>query len=103
MDSFTIAAAEPGRYSAETAWRELTEKEKSESDRSLLPAQVPLEGRIELRLEKRGMLYEVYLYPLLRYGGVAGKTMPAGIRHPFREKWEKGLNALLEKEAKEED
>jgi len=102
VDGYTIAMAEPGRHTAETGWKELKAGERSEQERNLSGGAGRVEGRLLVRLEKRGMLYDVFFTPMIRAGNDSTGA-PAGVRHPLREKWEKALNSLLEREAKEED
>lgn len=103
VDGYVIAGAQPSRFTAETAWRDAKANERSDADKVPPANEGPVESRLEVRLERRGMLYDVYFTPMLRYGGPSGTIIIAGIRHPLREKWEKALSALVEREAKEED
>jgi hypothetical protein len=102
VDGYTMAAAEPGKHTAETAWKDLKANERTDEERRLPGGTGSVQGRLLLRLEKRGMLYDVFFIPMIR-AGADTTGAPAAVRHPLREKWEKALNALLVKEAKEED
>jgi hypothetical protein len=103
-DGFTLAAVDPARHTLESGWRELTAKEISDADRRAVNGKV--EGKVMLRLEARGKLYDLFLTPVLRYtreGGGPLQEIIAGVHHPLREKWEMVVTRLIEKEAKEED
>lgn len=103
-DGFTIAAVDPARHTLESGWKDLTAKEIADADRSVGNAKV--EGKVMLRLEARGKLYDLFLTPVLRYtreGGGPLQEIIAGVHHPLREKWEMVVARLIEKEAKEED
>lgn len=101
-DGYQIISVDPARYSLETGWRDLKEKELSREDRVLSTGSV--QSRVNLRLENRGKLYEIYLVPTLRYrDGDSWREIVAGVQHPLWEKWSRVLHSLIEKEAREED
>jgi hypothetical protein len=102
VDGYSIAMADPGKHTTETAWKDLKANERTDEERRLPGGTGSVQGRLLLRLEKRGMLYDVFLTPMIR-AGADTTGAPAAVRHPLRDKWEKALNALLVKEAKEED
>jgi len=102
VDGYEMRDVNPGRFSLETSWRALKEKEKSEGDLKLTGTQI--ESKLTVRLERRGSLYDVFLSPSLRYhDGETLKEVVAGIHHPLWEKWRAVLSALLQMEAREED
>jgi hypothetical protein len=102
-DGYTLAAVDPVSHTTESGWRTLTVKELSEADRS--SGADSIEGRITVRLEVRGKLYDVFVTPEVRLttGGKTGPGTIAGVRHPLREKWVTVLSRLVEREFKEED
>jgi hypothetical protein len=102
-DGYLIESLDPSKYTLETQWRDVTEKEKAITERGIPTGN--MQSRISLRLDRRGMLYDVQLTPSLRYKNADGswKEVAAGVRHPLWEKWEKVIRTLVQKEAKEED
>ena len=102
-DGYTLAAADPISHNVESGWRALTVKEMSDADRS--SGADTIEGKITVRLEVRGKLYDVLVTPEVRMtaGGNVGPATIAGVRHPLREKWMTVLSRLVEREFKEED
>jgi len=103
-DGYSIAAVDLIKHTLESGWRDLTPKELSDADRKTGNARI--EGKVLLRLDARGKLYDIFLTPVLRYareGGNPQQEIIAGVRHPLREKWEMVIARLIEKEAKEED
>lgn len=103
-DGYSIASVDPARHTLESSWRDLTNKEISDADRKTGHAKI--EGRVTLRLDERGKLFDLFLTPVLRYspeGGNPQQEIIAGIHHPLREKWEMVIARLIEREAKEED
>jgi len=108
-DGYVLSKVNPAAHQVETEWRDIKAKEVSEQD--TLPAVLPaggqtgnIQSRILVRLEPRGKQFDIYLTPLLRYpGGDAWEENIAGVKHPLRQKWERAITSLLEKEAKEED
>jgi hypothetical protein len=108
-DGYVLSSVDPVAFHVETEWRNLKAKEISEQDtlRAISPAvgnAGMIQSRIVVRLEQRGRQFDLYLTPLLRYPkGDAWEENIAGVKHPLREKWERAITSLLEKEAKEED
>ena len=103
-DGYSIVAVDPARHTLESGWRDLNPKEISDADRKTGNAK--LEGRVTLRLDARGKLYDLFFTPVLRYsreGGNPQQEIIADIHHPLREKWEMVIARLIEKETKEED
>lgn len=103
-DGYSIAAIDPVRHTLESGWKDLGPKEMSDADRNTGNAKI--EGRITLRLDERGKLFDLFLTPVLRYppeGGKPQQEIIAGVHHPLREKWEMVIARLIEKETKEED
>jgi hypothetical protein len=103
-DGYTIASVDLIKHTLESGWRDLTPKELSDTDRKTGNAKI--EGKLMLRLDARGQLYDLFLTPVLRYSREGGKPQQeiiAGVRHPLREKWEMAIARLIEKETKEED
>jgi hypothetical protein len=103
-DGYSIASVDLIRHTLESGWRDLTLREISDADRKM--GNTKIEGRVTLRLEARGKLYDLFLTPILRYsreGGNPQQEIIAGVHHPLREKWEMVIARLTEKEAKEED
>jgi hypothetical protein len=102
VDGYEMLDVNPKRFSLETSWRPLKEKEKSEGDLKLTEARI--ESKLAVRLEKRGSLYDVFLTPSLRYdSGGMQKEVVADIHHPLWVKWRTVLSALLQMEAREEE
>lgn len=103
VDGYQVESVDPFKYALETQWRDVTEKEKADADRGIPSGS--MQSRLSLRLERRGMLYDIQLTPYLRYKNADGswKEVAAGVRHPLWEKWEKVIRTLVQKETKEED
>jgi|WetSurMetagenome_2_1015567.scaffolds.fasta_scaffold59260_3 hypothetical protein len=103
-DGYTIASVDLIKHTLESGWKGLTPKELSDADRKTGNAKI--EGKLMLRLDARGKLYDLFLTPVLRYsreGESPQQEIIAGVRHPLREKWEMAIARLIEKETKEED
>jgi len=103
-DGYSIASVDLIKHTLESGWRDLAPKELSDADRKTGNAKI--EGKVVLRVDGRGKLYDIFLTPVLRYspeGGNPQQEIIAGVRHPLREKWEMVIARLVEKEAKEED
>jgi len=103
VDGYPIASADPSQFRLETQWRDAMARERSDAERNI-PAG-GMQSRVSLRLERRGMLYDVFLTPYIRYSGAdnSWREVTAPVQHPVREKWEKALRTLLQVEVKEED
>jgi len=103
VDGYPMDAVDPLGRQFETGWKELKEEELSKEDRILPPASV--QGKLVLRLETRGKLYDIFLTPSLRYarGEQGWEERIAPVAHPLRTKWERVAGTLLERESKEED
>lgn len=97
-EGFTARAVDPRRHSFETGWRELRIQE------TILEDHTGWEGRLSIRLEVRGAMYDIFLNPWIR---PSGDTLSAGTvappPHPFRMRWQKVLRLVVTPEAKEED
>jgi hypothetical protein len=102
-DGFPVGAVDQVGHRMESGWRPLLEKELSDTERR--SGAETIEGKITLKLEVRGKLYDVFVTPEVRetIAGKIGPAVVAGTRHPLRVKWETALSRLLEREAKEED
>jgi hypothetical protein len=101
-DEYRTTLVDPVTHRLETDWRNLKEKEMVAADRALPTGAV--QSRLTLQLQARGRLFEVYCSPELRYReGENWRVNVADVRHPLWEKWVRTINALVEKEAKEED
>jgi hypothetical protein len=102
-DGYTLDAVDLAKHSLATGWKELTFQELSEADKKL--AQQKIEGRLLLRMDVRGQLYDIYLTPSLRYGSgnTASPGTVAGVHHPLWTKWERVTKQLVEQEVHEED
>jgi len=102
-DGYALEAVDPVKHSLATGWKELASQELSESDKKM--TQQKVEGRILLRMDVRGKLYDVYLTPTVRYG--SGSTASPGtvaeVHHPLWAKWERVTKQLVEQEIHEED
>ena len=101
-DGFPVDGIDPAGFSLESGWRALRMNELSQADTgSGLAAP---EGRISLKLVKRGRLYDVLLTPRLRTGaGAAADGTVVPPTHPLRIKWEKAITRLIERESRDED
>jgi hypothetical protein len=102
-DGYQIESVDPTKYTLQTQWRDVTAIEQADADRGVPKGS--MQSRITLRLDRRGMLYDVQLTPSLRYKNADGSwnEVTAGVRHPLWVKWEKVIGTLLQKEMKEED
>ena len=97
-DGYMMEKIDPAQHTLETGWREMKEKEKSTSDTA---RQTLGESRIGLRMSHRGTFYEVVVTPMLRHDG--GMVTVADLHHPLREKWQRIIHTLLERESRDED
>jgi hypothetical protein len=101
VDGYAVDQVDPAMFTLESGWRALKKSELA-ADTSASEA-VP-EGRITLKMVKRGMLYDVLLTPWMRTRAGGTETIavvPA--THPLRIKWEKAITRLIEREARDED
>jgi hypothetical protein len=99
VDGYTLAAVDPAKFDAETGWRPLNPQEKPAA-----LATTAQDGRLTLRMDQRGRMYDVYLLPAVRsVTGTDTVASPAPADHPFRLKWQRVLTTLLRKEQREED
>jgi len=97
-DGYALEKIDPARHELATGWREMKEKEKSAGDMAQRKAG---ESRIEVRMSQRGRLYDVVITPMLRYD--SGAVLVADIHHPLREKWQRIIHTLLEREYRDAD
>jgi hypothetical protein len=103
LDGYATTLSDAATRRLETAWRDLKEEERlAGSGEDAVGA---VRARLTLRLAPRGRMYDVLLGLYLRYeeqhGVVKEIAAPAG--HPLVTKWHRILNALVERESKEED
>ena len=101
--ALTADGYEPGSVNAEklqfmTQWRALKQNEQTEQERK--SGGVSL-AQIELRVESRGSLYDIFLTPMIQ--SVEGEERVTEVGHPLREKWQRIINELVQREAREED
>jgi hypothetical protein len=103
VDGYLIASVDPAQFRLETQWRDATGRERTDAERNIPVG--GMQSRVSLHLERRGMLYDVFLTPYIRYSNTDGswREVTASVRHPLRERWEKALKTLLQVETKEED
>jgi hypothetical protein len=101
-DGFAIERADLAAREAETAWRGLKPAEMSKTEKGLPAGET--ECRMIFVLKERGRSFEVYWSPWVRVKmGGSWQESVADIHHPLREKWEKALPQLVEREMREED
>ena len=101
-DGFPVENTDPAGFSLESGWRALRMNELSQADTGI--GITAPEGRISLKLVKRGRLYDVLLTPRMRTGfGDAAEGVIVPPTHPLRIKWEKAITRLIEREARDED
>ena len=95
MDDYEMESIDPKAFRLETRWRRIKEREaeKKSADSALV--------RIALRLEPRGLLYDVFLTPFVRSGQNNEVVPEPG--HPLFQKWQRVLNEILVREQREED
>ena len=102
VDGYTILSVSPQNLFVETDWRPAKDNEKSEAEKKLKGASI--DAKVTIKLERRGMMYDVLITPSLRYSGDGPEQqLVADIHHPLRTKWERVLSTFIQKEAKEED
>ena len=97
-DGYVLEVVDPIHHELLTSGKELKENERPAGDVSQAQAD---ESRIAVKMDRRGRLYDVVVTPMLRYAG--GAWIVAGINHPLREKWQRIVHMLVEKEYREED
>jgi hypothetical protein len=101
VDGYQVERVDPGMFTLESGWRALKRNELT-ADTSNGDA-VP-EGRVTLKMARRGAMYDVMLTPWIRTRTGGGETIavvPA--THPLRMKWERAITRLIEREARDED
>jgi hypothetical protein len=103
VDDYRILSADPARFHAASDWRDAKEKERTKEEKKLPEGSV--QCSVEFRMERRGMLYDIFLTPHLRHREPDGgwRASVAHATHPLYEKWQQIVGALVRKEAKEED
>ncbi|MBK7257687.1 MAG: hypothetical protein IPI01_07775 [Ignavibacteriae bacterium] len=102
VDGYQVEHVDPAGFTLESGWRTLKRNELSAADTS--EGNAAPEGRIVLKLVRRGALYDVLLTPLIRtktVGNEAAACIPP--THPLRIKWEKAITRLIERESRDED
>lgn len=102
VDDYAVLSVSPQDMFVETDWRPAKENEKSEADKKIKDG--TMDTKVSIKLQRRGMLYDVLITPTLRYSGSGHEQLKvADIHHPLRAKWERVVNTFIRKEAKEED
>jgi hypothetical protein len=102
VDDYAVLSVDPQALLVETDWRPAKENEKSEADKKIKEG--TMDTKVSIKLQRRGMLYDVLITPTLRYSGNGSEQLRvADIHHPLRAKWERVVNTFIRKEAKEED
>jgi hypothetical protein len=101
-DGYEVTHLEPSHYVLKTSWRSLKEKEASAMDRKMVDTRIS--SKLEVRLERRGSLYDLFLIPSLQYINVQGTSEQiADIHHPLRAKWQRIVRDLVRMETREGD
>jgi hypothetical protein len=103
VDDYAVAGASPDKFQASSDWRDAKEKEMTKEEKTLPPGSV--QCRVDFRMERRGMLYDIFLTPHLRRrspGGTWDESVAAAT-HPLYDKWQQIIGTLVRKEAREED
>lgn len=103
VDDYAVAEANPAKFQASSQWRDAKEKEMTKEEKKLSPGSV--QCKVDFRMERRGMLYDIFLTPSVRSrqsGGTWNETIAAAT-HPLYEKWQQIIGTLVRKEAREED
>ena len=98
VDGYTIRKLDPEAFQLETEWRETKEKERSEIEKKNGGAAL---ARIDLKIARRGSLYDVFLTPYLQ--SVEGRERVAEFDHPLREKWRRVIKEIVQEEFREEE
>ena len=97
VDSYEIEKIDPENMQLLTKWRPSKENERSEKEKKSGGASLV---RIDLRMESRGTLYDIFLTPMIQ--SVEGEQRIAEIGHPLRDKWKRIIGEIVQKETKEE-
>ena len=101
VDGYEIEQIDPAKFSLETKWRELKDKEKSATDTKL--DSLSMKCRVLVKMQPRGKLYDVLVTPMLLYTTGTQREVAAPVNHPLWEKLQRVLNTLVQRESKEED
>lgn len=103
LDGYEIALSDAGSRRLETTWREMKKEEWAAGERDV--DGMVMRSRLTLSLLPRGIMYDVLLGVYVRYvrqnGEVEDRAVPAD--HPLATKWYRTLNALVDRESREED
>ncbi len=101
VDGYPVERADPAIFTMESGWRALR---KPECEADTTHAETVPEGRITLKMVRRGALYDVMVTPWVRTQATGkGSVTVAPPTHPLRIKWEKVVGRLIEREARDED
>ena len=84
VDGYEIERMDPENMELLTKWRPSKENERSEKEKKSGGASLV---RIDLRVESRGTLYDIFLTPMIQ--SVEGEERIAEIGHPLRDKWKR--------------
>ena len=103
VDDYALRSVRPSEFSAGTEWRDAKEKEMTKKEKESPSGSV--QCRVDLRLERRGQLYDIFVIPYLRTrSGAAGWVeTPAESTHPLYVRWQQIITALVHKEHRDED
>jgi hypothetical protein len=103
VDGYETESILPSGFGLITKWRGLKPQEVPKNADTLGMSRT--ESSLNLRLEPRGRMYDVFCTPSLRYTMRDGTVREeiADATHPLREKWERVFRQILESEQKEED
>lgn len=99
VDGYPVERADPATFNLESGWKALTKVECGADTAGVDAVQ---EGRITLKMARRGALYDVILTPWVRTQTQGSGTI-APPTHPLRIKWETVITRLIEREARDED
>lgn len=101
VDGYPVERVDPATFTLESGWRTL---KKAECGADTATVDALPEGRITLKMVRRGGLYDVMLTPWMRTRAMGTESITVvSPTHPLRIKWEKAIARLIEREARDED
>jgi hypothetical protein len=103
VDDYAIRSVQTSEFRAGTEWRDAKEKELTKKEKESPAGSV--QCRVDLRLERRGQLYDIFVIPYLRTRNGAGAWVetPAASTHPLYVRWQQIITALVQKEHRDEE
>lgn len=100
VDGYEIETIDPKHFTLETKWRELKENESAPTQEL---SQLRIDGKIKLELRRRGSLYDVLVTPIIIHPEHPSITSETDVNHPLLSKWKRIINAIVQRESREEE